>query len=191
MDIFTVIALFIMENFCFFRDHFSEVNKLHRKTFLNIDLVKLTVIIVLAIATAFLYNYFNPEGLTIVSLQEEETIVSEPGEVKFYQPVSVDSEDAFLLYENNVQFIDVRSPGEHNEGYIPNSINLPTDQLDNLKEILSSFQEDTPLVIYGRNNSDQSMEAVAEELFKIDFNRIYIYTDGFEEWVKNNYPVSR
>jgi rhodanese-related sulfurtransferase len=137
-------------------------------------------------ATGLLFNYFNKEGLTIISLSDEQEVPT--GEVKFYQPVVVDTEDAYLLFQNTVHFLDVRSPLEYKQGHIPNSINLPYDYLDDLEHVLSEYPKDTPFVLYGNSNSDIPNIA-AQEMFHKDFNRIYIYPEGYDEWVNTNYPV--
>jgi rhodanese-related sulfurtransferase len=158
----------------------------HRKPFLNINLITVLIILILSSVSGLVYNYFNPAGLEIISLSDEPEV--QPGEIKFYQPVRVDTEDANLLFENSVQFIDVRSPSEFTQGHIPNSINIPHNYIDDLEHILSDFSKDTPFVLYGNSNSDIP-DIVAREMLHNDYNKIYIYPDGYDEWIRNNHPV--
>jgi rhodanese-related sulfurtransferase len=162
-----------------------------KKLFYNISPAVVAVIIILSSATALVYNYFNPEGLTIISMPENEEAEIVPGEVKFFQPIQVNSEDAFTLFDNRVRFVDVRSSGEYKKGHIPESINLSPEFLDDTGNVLSSVEENAPLVVYGGSNSDEEIKLISERLFNEGFNRIYIYNEGFEDWVKNNYPVTQ
>jgi rhodanese-related sulfurtransferase len=162
-----------------------------RRIFSNINPAVVVLIIILSSATAFVYNYFNPEGLNIISLPSKEDAVIQTGEIKFFQPVAVDSEDAFILFDNAVQFIDVRSPEEYGEGHIPGSVNIPRQDLADARKKLSAFTQDTPLVIYSSSGSGEEIEQTSEHLFSEGFNRIYIYRDGYEDWLRSNYPVIR
>jgi rhodanese-related sulfurtransferase len=161
-----------------------------RKFFFNISPAVVAVIIILSSATALVYNYFNPEGLTIISMQENEEADTAAGEVKFLQPVPVNSEDAFTLFDNRVQFIDVRLSEEYEKRNIPESINLPPEYLDDTKNVLSSVEKNAPLVVYGDRNSAEKISQISDRLFNEGFNRIYIYNEGIEDWINNNYPVT-
>jgi rhodanese-related sulfurtransferase len=141
-------------------------------------------IILIASMTALVYNYFNPEGLTLISLNDTAETPVEDKEVRFFQPLTVDVDDAFILFDNAVQFIDVRPSDEFIKGHIPAAINLAEGSLDGIKD----FPADKPFVIYGIPGSSQ-IDNTAEMMFESGFNRIYIYNSGMEDWLSKNYPV--
>ncbi len=51
----------------------------------------------------------------------------------------------------NVVLIDVRTIEEYNGGYIPDSINIPLDEIEKIKDIVKDFN--TPIYLYCRSGA--------------------------------------
>jgi phage shock protein E len=157
----------------------------------KIHFLKIFYIVILSSISGLLFNYFNPDGLTLISFAgEEENLSASNGKIEFFQPVLISAEDANLLHSKNVQFIDTRSPDEYENSHIPSAINIPEEYLDNTDNLLSSFADETPFVIYNQNDNSYNKE-IADKFFKLGYKRIYIFNAGFDEWTKNNYPVTK
>jgi len=167
-----------------------------RKISLNklrmINIKTILYLLIFSISTALVFNYLNPGGLTIIlsSDPEEDVTLTGDNTVEFFQPIRIDSSDALLLHSKGVQFLDTRTAEEFNSGHIPNAVNIPVELMVDAGEILDSFPKETPFVIYNGNAINEIDNTSASELFNAGYKRIYIYTGGYNDWIKNNYPLT-
>ncbi len=148
-------------------------------------------IIMISTASALLFNYLNPEGLTIISVKQDESETPENRKIEFFKPINIETNDAYLLFTKELQFIDVRFPEEYRAGHIPNSMNLPFEHIKDAKEILAHLPQDTPLVIYGSKIDARLNNVAAEEIFRTGYKKVYIYSGGIDEWIRTGYQVIR
>jgi len=164
-----------------------------RKIYDKLSPGKIIFIIVLSSLTAFLFNYLNPEGITIIQLRQNENGISsdENSIVEFFKPVTVETTDAYLLFTKNVQFIDVRPPEEYKSGHIPNSINLPLEYVKDTEKIIDQISKDTPLVIYSSKSDVNLNKTAAEQMFSSGYKKLYIFNGGIDEWTDAGYEVVR
>ncbi|WP_010177173.1 rhodanese-like domain-containing protein [Aquimarina agarilytica] len=83
----------------------------------------------------------------------------------------------------NVQFIDVRSPKEYNEGHIDDAINMNIAEVDNFIKQTQQLDKNKPVYLYcytgGRSGKASKI------LAKAGFTSIYDFTGGWKAWSKD------
>ncbi|MBR9854744.1 MAG: rhodanese-like domain-containing protein [Algicola sp.] len=83
----------------------------------------------------------------------------------------------------NVQLIDVRTPREFNDGYIDGARNFDLSQQKAFLEQINTLAKDQPVYLYctvgGRSGY------AAKILKKEGFTKIYDYSGGYNDWVRN------
>lgn len=86
-----------------------------------------------------------------------------------------------LLKTGDVQLIDVRTPEEYNEGYIPNALNIDFYSED-FKAQLEKLDKNKPVLVYCRsgNRSGQASELLNE----LGFKEVYDLEGGYSQWEK-------
>ena len=51
-----------------------------------------------------------------------------------------------------------------------------------LNELMNDFQKDEPIIVYGKNSCDNSVEK-CKQLVSLGFDKVYMYIGGMFEWV--------
>lgn len=81
---------------------------------------------------------------------------------------------------NDVQFIDVRTPEEYEDGHIDDAINFNIKDDDAFLHQISALDKNEPVYLYckkgGRSNN------AAELLKSKGFKKIYDYSGGYDDW---------
>lgn len=84
-----------------------------------------------------------------------------------------------LLKLDDVQFVDVRTPKEHSEGYINGSQNIdfksPTFDTDILK-----LNKNKPVILYCK--SGRRSASCAQKMKDAGFTKIYDFEGGISKW---------
>jgi rhodanese-related sulfurtransferase len=97
-------------------------------------------------------------------------------------PKEIRYEQAKLLFDRKVLFIDARSAQHHAEGNIPNSINVDVQDFQaNIPKVITLPREHPVVVYCGGGNCDLSHE-LANNLAALGFQKVFVYTGGWEEW---------
>jgi len=86
-----------------------------------------------------------------------------------YLVVNPEKGKALLEEDADMVLIDVRTPEEYNSGHIPNSVNIPLDQIE--KVIESEYDVDVPLMVYCRSGSRSATAAAI--LKNLEYQTIY------------------
>ena len=83
------------------------------------------------------------------------------------------------IKENGIQFVDVRTPGEHNAGHIDGSINIDFTS-PNFKEQIAKLDKTKPVAIYcaSGNRSGRASKVMLE----MGFVEIYDLAGGYGRW---------
>ena len=84
-----------------------------------------------------------------------------------------------LLMLDDVQFIDVRTPEEHSEGYIIGSQNIDFTASSFDKDILR-LDKNKPVVLYCRSGGRSAK--CAKKMKDAGFTKIYDLEGGFSKW---------
>lgn len=86
----------------------------------------------------------------------------------------------------NVYLLDVRTPGERLQGYIPGSVLIPIDMVG---QRLAEIPKDRPVIVYCTVGSRS--RSVANSLKKRGYAEVYNMKDGIVGWYRNGLPVTR
>ncbi len=88
----------------------------------------------------------------------------------------------------NIQLVDVRTPGEFNEGHIKNAENIDFNDRRFLREI-NSLEKDIPTYIYCRSGgrSSRAMETMLNE----GFTKVYNLDGGILAWRDAKLPITK
>ncbi len=122
-----------------------------------------------------------------VQKKEENKIIIEP----FTEPKAIKIDLAYKLYQQGVKFIDARMPDEYSLGHIKGAYNIPFDGDESYREILNNFSKEEILVVYcGGTDCDLSFY-LGNELSEKGFKRVYVFFGGWNEWIENDYPISK
>lgn len=101
------------------------------------------------------------------------------------QAVSVDQAQT-LLTNPATLVIDVRSAGEYNTSHIPESINLPVDQLDpHLRRIVNAAGGTLILVCQSGGRAEQAADKLGQE----GFSDMVVLAGGVNSWVQAGGPI--
>ena len=120
-------------------------------------------------------------------LKENKTKETEA--VAFTEPKAIKIEQAYILFNKGVTFIDARDKSDFLAGHITNSINIPFDDFDNYKEKLNQLSKEKPLVLYCAGTDCDLSILLGNLLFEIGYKHIYVFFGGWLDWVNANYPV--
>lgn len=109
----------------------------------------------------------------------------------FTEPRAIKIDLAYKLFKQGIKFIDARMPDEYAAGHIKGAYNIPFDGDESYRKILDNFSKDEIIVVYcGGTDCDLSIY-LGNELFEKGFKRVYVFFGGWNEWLQNNYPISK
>lgn len=109
----------------------------------------------------------------------------------FTEPRAIKIDLAYKLFKQGIKFIDARMPDEYAAGHIKGAYNIPFDGDESYRKILDNFSKDEIIVVYcGGTDCDLSIY-LGNEIFEKGFKRVYVFFGGWNEWLQNNYPISK
>ena len=144
----------------------------------NEDFMKMTIFFTLIL------SIFAVSGCQTASTQKADIapVSSASGEIK--QITVAEAKQA--VDANDVQFIDVRTPGEYTGGHAPKASNFP---LDALEKDLSKLDKNKP--VYVICQTGKRSQKGSEILQKAGFKEIYNINGGTSAWVDAGFPVEQ
>ncbi len=90
-----------------------------------------------------------------------------------------------------VYFVDARSHELYAEGHIPGALSLPCEHFDEHFDVLVQLLDKEKLiVIYCDNHECQLSLDLAEVLLAMEFRRIAVFEEGWDQWVESGYPTA-
>jgi|SRR6185369_4973517 len=93
---------------------------------------------------------------------------------------------AFIDKNRNVFVLDVRTPQERSQGFIPGSVLIPIDKIE---KRLSEVPKNRPVVVYCGVGSRSRV--VAQALSARGYPEVYNVRDGIAGWYRNGFPIQR
>ncbi len=92
--------------------------------------------------------------------------------------------------KGNAVIIDVRTPGEHMNGYIPGTdLNIPHYELaKRISEIKADKEKDT-VIVYCRSGRRSTIAAKTLERF--GFKNVFNLNGGIKAWIRQGYGLTR
>jgi rhodanese-related sulfurtransferase len=152
-----------------------------------------------------LINYFNPKGIPFIKEERQLNFVEDStssyitnkdtignkqnsGE-DFDEAKAITLKQAYLLFNQNVLFIDARDYVEYEIGHINNAISLPYLDFDEYKTILDTIPKSKPIVAYCDGEDCDLSILLGDKLFESGYKEVYIFFGGWLDWQMANYPV--
>lgn len=103
--------------------------------------------------------------------------------------VEISGEDAALLHGRGVLFLDARRTSVYEEGHIAGARAFSVWESDIDDKVMALYEErndpeeqNRPIVIYCSGGACEDSHMLAQKLWGIQFNNVYVYKDGFPDW---------
>jgi rhodanese-related sulfurtransferase len=109
----------------------------------------------------------------------------------FKEPKAIKLDFAYKLFNDGIKFIDSRSTEEFAEGHVKGAVNIPFYGSENYLDVIKRFNKNEIVVTYCSSADCDISILSGEELFEMGFKRVYVFIGGYDEWTKNNYPISK
>ncbi len=110
--------------------------------------------------------------------------------------VEIGGDDAAALHSGGVLFLDARRSSVYEAGHIAGARSFSVWEADVDDKVNALFEErmdpaeqNRPIVIYCSGGACEDSHMLAQKLWGIQFNNVYVYKDGFPDWQKRNLPV--
>ncbi|HEV7425983.1 MAG TPA: rhodanese-like domain-containing protein [Thermoanaerobaculia bacterium] len=104
--------------------------------------------------------------------------------------------DVKALHDKNVLFLDARRTSVYEQGHIPGARTYSVWESDIDDKVRKLFDERSdpsaqalPIVIYCSGGDCEDSHMLAQKLWGIQFNNVYVYKDGFPDWQQHGAPV--
>lgn len=103
--------------------------------------------------------------------------------------VEISGADAQLLHARGVLFLDARRTSVFEEGHIAGARSFSVWESDIDDKVNALFAErgdpadqNLPIVIYCSGGACEDSHMLAQKLWGIQFNNVYVYKDGYPDW---------
>ena len=93
-----------------------------------------------------------------------------------------------LVNHEQAVIVDVRSQEEYDRGHITKAKNIPLDEIETKSKQLEKFKK-RPLVIVCQTGNRAGK--AANQLRKLEFDKLFHLTGGVVEWQKDNLPLEK
>ncbi|HEU4520697.1 MAG TPA: rhodanese-like domain-containing protein, partial [Thermoanaerobaculia bacterium] len=112
--------------------------------------------------------------------------------------VEIGYDDVALLHRRGALFLDARRTSVYEEGHIAGSRPFSVWESDVDDKVMKLFdergdpeQQNQPIVIYCSGGACEDSHMLAEKLWGIQFNNVYVYKDGYPDWVSRGGATRR
>ena len=162
---------------------------------MNGRLTQALVLVVIAVAVAFITNSARDENLALVgnwpSISGSDSIIVPPSAEEGDPPFISLDEAAAKFQTPEVIFIDARYPEDYAEGHIRGAINLPYEELDQYwDKVAPTIPKDRPVVVYCSGEECELSLMLAREMVVKGWKDIYVFFGGWREWQKSKLPTA-
>jgi rhodanese-related sulfurtransferase len=110
--------------------------------------------------------------------------------------VEITFADVTSLHAKNVLFLDARRTSVYEQGHIAGARPYSVWESDIEDKVRKLFDErsdqsaqELPIVIYCSGGDCEDSHMLAQKLWGIQFNNVYVYKDGFPDWQQHGAPV--
>ena len=109
--------------------------------------------------------------------------------------VEISTDDAEVLYRQQRLFLDARRSSVYADGHVSGARNFPVWESDIGDRVKAFFDEgldqNAPIVIYCSGGDCEDSHMLAEKLYMVGFNALFVDKDGFPAWQKRGLPVTK
>jgi rhodanese-related sulfurtransferase len=117
-----------------------------------------------------------------------------PHEKQPYIEIAYD--DVKALHDAGALFLDARRTSVFEQGHIAGARPMSVWESDIDDKVNALFNErsdpreqNLPIVIYCSGGACEDSHMLAQKLWGIQFNNVYVYKDGFPDWQQHNAPI--
>jgi rhodanese-related sulfurtransferase len=110
--------------------------------------------------------------------------------------VELGGDEVAALYESGALFLDARRSSVFEDGHIAGARSFSVWESDIDDKVNALFEErpnpedqNKPIVIYCSGGACEDSHMLAQKLFGLLFNNVYVYKDGFPDWQKRGLPT--
>lgn len=110
--------------------------------------------------------------------------------------VEIGFDDVATLHRSGALFLDARRTSVFEEGHIAGARSFSVWESDIDDKVTALFNErsdpaeqNQPIVIYCSGGACEDSHMLAQKLWGIQFNNVYVYKDGFPDWQKHGGAV--
>jgi rhodanese-related sulfurtransferase len=112
------------------------------------------------------------------------------------QPFSeITSAQAKALFDGGAVFIDARRSAAYRDGHVRGSRSISVWESDADAKVKAFYDEghdaNAPIVVYCSGGDCEDSHELARKLWGVTFDNVCVYRDGFPDWEKRGWPVSR
>jgi rhodanese-related sulfurtransferase len=110
--------------------------------------------------------------------------------------VEIHGDDVAFLHSKGALFLDARRTSVYEQGHIPGARPFSVWESDIDDKVRKLFDErsdprdqEKPIVIYCSGGDCEDSHMLAQKLWGIQFNNVYVYKDGFPDWERRREPI--
>jgi rhodanese-related sulfurtransferase len=109
--------------------------------------------------------------------------------------VEITSEQAKALYDLGAIFIDARRSAAYRDRHVRGSRSISVWESDADQKVKAFYDEghdaNAPIVVYCTGGDCEDSHELAQKLWGVTFDNVSVYRDGFPDWEKRGWPVSK
>jgi rhodanese-related sulfurtransferase len=109
-----------------------------------------------------------------------------------HAPVLIPLDEARGFFDSGeALFIDARHEFDYKLGHIKGAMNIPLQELDERKELISAIAKDKLLIIYCDGAECNSSIELSSKLFQSGYSNVRIFFGGWREWEAAGLPIAQ
>lgn len=110
--------------------------------------------------------------------------------------IEISGDDVVSLHaRGDVLFLDARRSSVYRDGHIGGARSIAIwehDADDKVKALFAEGRDQSaPVVIYCSGGECEDSHMLAEKLYKVGFDNVLVYKDGYPDWVKRGQAVAK
>ena len=112
--------------------------------------------------------------------------------------IEISGDDAVALHKSGALVLDARRSSIYEEGHIPGARSYSVWEADVDDKVMKLYEErsdpaeqNKPIVIYCSGGACEDSHMLAQKLWAVQFNNVYVYKDGFPDWQKRGLAVHK
>ena len=108
--------------------------------------------------------------------------------------IEIAPEQAKTLFDRGALFVDARRSAAFREGHVRGARSISvweSDADEKIKALLDEGRDtNAPIVAYCSGGDCEDSHQLAQKLWGVTFDNVYVYRDGFPDWQKHGWPVA-
>ena len=129
-----------------------------------------------------------PQKVTPAPPQKVDLSKFKPHEQQAY--IEIHGDDVAALHDAGALFLDARRTSVYEQGHIAGARPISVWDADKGDKVNALFSErsdpseqNLPIVIYCSGGDCEDSHMLAQKLWGVQFNNVYVYKDGYPDWV--------